>query len=88
MSEILIYLLNEQVLNVDPHTGKVIRVVEIPAMKVTSAMFGGPDLGTLYVTTSSRGLDSEELAEYPYSGYVFAVHGLGVHGFIANSFKL
>ncbi|XP_034185221.2 uncharacterized protein LOC117606630 [Osmia lignaria lignaria] len=76
------------VINVDPRNGKVIRFVKLPVSKVTSAMFGGPNLDVLYVTTSSRGLNLEEKIKQPYAGYVFAVHGLGVHGFTANSFKL
>ena len=75
------------VLNVNPRTGSVIRFVKLPVKDVTSVAFGGPLLDILYVTTSSRGLTSQEEAEQPYAGYVFAVHGLGVHGLIANSFK-
>ena len=75
------------VLNIDPRTGLVIRFVELPVKGVTSVAFGGPLLDTLYVTTSSRDLTPQEEAEQPYAGYVFAVHGLGVYGLIANSFK-
>lgn len=75
------------VVNVDPRTGSVIRFVKLPVKDVTSVAFGGPLLDILYVTTSSRGLTSQEEAEQPYAGYVFAVHGLGVRGLIANSFK-
>ena len=75
------------VVNVDPRTGFVIRFVKLPVKDVTSVAFGGPLLDTLYVTTSSRGLTPQEEAEQPYAGYVFAVHGLGVYGLIANSFK-
>nr|XP_003701165.1 PREDICTED: regucalcin-like [Megachile rotundata] len=76
------------VLNVDPETGNLLRTVNLPAVKVTSVAFGGPKREILYVTTSARGISEEDLKKQPYAGYVYAVHGLGVHGLIANSFKL
>lgn len=76
------------VANVDPRTGNVIRIIELPASKVTSCAFGGPLLDTLFVTTSSRGMTPEQLAKEPHAGYVFAVKGLGVRGLIANSFRI
>lgn len=75
-------------INVNPYTGKVIRLIELPVTKVTSCTFGGPLLDILFVTTSSRDLTKKELTEKPYSGYVFAIRGLGVHGLVANSFKI
>ncbi|XP_053989404.1 uncharacterized protein LOC128881955 [Hylaeus volcanicus] len=76
------------VANVNPHTGHVLRIIKLPVIAVTSCAFGGPSLDILYVTTSKRDLTPKEQAEQPYAGYVFAVHGLGVHGLIANSFRL
>ncbi|XP_076629972.1 uncharacterized protein LOC143346100 [Colletes latitarsis] len=76
------------VINVNPNTGCVLRFLKLPADKVTSCAFGGPRLDILYVTTSSRGLTAEDAAKQPHAGYVFAVHGLGVHGLVANSFKM
>lgn len=76
------------VLHVDPRTDRVLRFLRLPVNKVTSCAFGGPLLNILFVTTSSRDLDAKEIAEQPYAGYVFAVHGLGVHGLLANSFQL
>ncbi|CAL7942674.1 unnamed protein product [Xylocopa violacea] len=58
------------------------------------ALYGGggvanvdPRTDTLFVTTSSRDVNAEGLVQQPYSGYVFAVRGLGVRGLPANSFK-
>ncbi|CAK9817796.1 Rgn [Anthophora plagiata] len=76
------------VVNVNPHTGEVLRFVKLPVAKVTSCTFGGHSLNTLFVTTSSRDLTKEEQTEQPHAGYVFAVQGLGVHGLVANSFKI
>ena len=54
--------------------GRVDRLVEMPVSRVTSCAFGGPDLGTLFVTSASIGLGAEELAEAPLSGAVFALN--------------
>lgn len=67
-----------QVINVDPDSGNLIGTVPIPASRVTSVMFGGPNLDILYVTTSRLGLSDEEKKQQPLAGSVFAVTGLGV----------
>jgi sugar lactone lactonase YvrE len=54
-------------------SGKIDRVVPIPATRVTSCAFGGPDLDTLYVTTSRLNLDPETLRRYPQQGGLFAL---------------
>ena len=41
--------------------------------RVTSCAFGGPDLGTLYLTTSCFGLADEQLAAQPLAGCLFRV---------------
>lgn len=62
----------------DPNSGDQIGAVSIPASRVTSVMFGGPNLDILYVTTSQFGLSDEEKKQQPLAGSVFAVTGLGV----------
>ncbi|MGH3412798.1 MAG: SMP-30/gluconolactonase/LRE family protein [Marmoricola sp.] len=54
--------------------GRVTHVVSMPVPHPTSCIFGGPDLDTLLVTTARQGMDEDELARYPLSGSVFAVH--------------
>lgn len=54
-------------------SGKIDAVVPIPATRVTSCAFGGPELDTLYVTTSRLGLDAETLERYPQQGGLFAL---------------
>jgi sugar lactone lactonase YvrE len=48
--------------------------------------FGGPDLKTLFLTTSRQGRSPQELAQYPGAGCVFATRvamaGLGVNQFV------
>nr|XP_033337549.1 uncharacterized protein LOC117226889 [Megalopta genalis] len=76
------------VLHVDPRTDRVIKFLKLPVDYVTSCTFGGPLLDILFVTTSRRDLNAEELTKQPHAGYVFSVHDLGVHGLLANSFVL
>lgn len=76
------------VLNVNPKTGKLIRTIRLPAERVTSVAFGGPNLQILYITTSSYGLSDAEKKKQPKAGSIFEVKGLGVNGLLANSFQL
>jgi sugar lactone lactonase YvrE len=50
--------------------GSLSAVIELPASRVTACTFGGPDLRTLYITTSRLGLDE---ADEPEAGSVFAI---------------
>ena len=59
--------------------GSIDRVVKMPCRRVTSCIFGGPDLDVLYVTTVRYGLSEAELAEQPLAGGIFAVDA-GVKG--------
>jgi L-arabinonolactonase len=60
--------------------GSVDRIIEMPVRKVTSVMFGGPDLDILYVTSMAK----PPLPRFPGDGVqrgsLFAIHGLGVRG--------
>lgn len=49
------------VLRIDPR-GRIDRVVEIPAQRVTNVCFGGAKLDTLYVTTSRQNLPEDRSA--------------------------
>ncbi len=53
--------------------GTVDRVVEMPVQRPTSCMFGGPDLSTVFVTSASRGLTPDQLAQQPGAGGLFAL---------------
>jgi L-arabinonolactonase len=59
--------------------GRIDRVVKLPCRRVTSCIFGGPDLDVLYVTTVRYGLSEAELAEQPLAGGIFALDA-GVRG--------
>jgi sugar lactone lactonase YvrE len=60
--------------------GSVDRVIDMPVKKVTSVMFGGPELDILFVTSMAK----PPLPRFPGDGVLrgslFAIHGLGVQG--------
>jgi sugar lactone lactonase YvrE len=72
------------VVRIDPK-GRIDRVVEIPATRVTCPVFGGADMDTLYVTTSRAHVDAATLARYPNQGGVFAFKP-DVKGILKNEF--
>jgi sugar lactone lactonase YvrE len=76
----------QRLLRLSP-SGQVLAEVKTPVPCPTMPCFGGPDLKTLFITTSRQGRSAQELAQYPKAGCVFAmrveVAGLGVNGFAA-----
>jgi sugar lactone lactonase YvrE len=52
--------------------GRLDAVVQLPARQVTSAAFGGDDLGTLYITTAREGFTPADAREQPHAGDIFA----------------
>jgi len=64
--------------------GELMTVVGLPVRHPTSIAFGGPDLSTMFVTTSRHKLTPEERAEQPHAGAVLVVDA-GVRGRAANS---
>ena len=53
--------------------GSVDQIVDVPAQRPTSCMFGGRDLCDLYVTSASINLTDDELEEQPDAGNVFRI---------------
>jgi len=45
--------------------------IKIPASKVSSCVFGGPDLSDLYITTAASGLSEKQLEKQPHAGGLF-----------------
>ena len=67
-----------RVVRVAPN-GKIDKVVEVPVWKPTCCAFGGPDLDTLFITTSRLMSSGDVLEKEPDSGGLFAVKP-GVRG--------
>jgi sugar lactone lactonase YvrE len=65
-------------------SGRLDRVVQMPGSLVTTCCFGGPDLRTLFIAVSSRGLDDSSLRGEK-AGYIFALDA-GVQGLPSPEF--
>ncbi len=52
--------------------GRLDTVVRLPVRQVTSAAFGGADLGTLYITTARENFTPADLRKQPHAGDIFA----------------
>lgn len=65
--------------------GRVDRILEVPAPRVTSCVFGDDDLETLYITTARIYHDDDELARYPQAGGLFSAR-VGVRGTVKPMF--
>ena len=70
--------------------GSIDRVIELPVERPTCCAFGGPNLETLYITTSqltpaSQPMSAEEMAGQPQAGALFTVE-TGVRGRVKPRF--
>ncbi|WP_136440411.1 SMP-30/gluconolactonase/LRE family protein [Pacificoceanicola onchidii] len=66
--------------------GTIDRVIDVPVWKPTCCAFGGPDLDTLFITTSRLMSDETALAQEPTSGGLFAAKP-GIRGVIDTPFN-
>ena len=57
----------------NPATGQLLEAIPVPALNVTSCVFGGPDLTDLYITSARKGMSAEQLAKVPLSGGLFRI---------------
>jgi len=60
--------------------GRMERRIEMPVKKVTSVMFGGPDLDVLYVSSMAKPPLPRFPGDGPLGGSLFQITGLGVRG--------
>ncbi|KQT02769.1 SMP-30/gluconolactonase/LRE family protein [Rhizobium sp. Leaf386] len=60
--------------------GTVDRIVQMPVRRITSLMFGGPNLDILYVTSMSLLLQPHLPKDPIARGSLFAIHDLGIKG--------
>lgn len=68
-----------QVAQYDPD-GRLMRAIPLPVKYPLMCSFGGPDLETLFVTTSRAMVTAEEATSQPLAGALFAIHGTGCRG--------
>jgi sugar lactone lactonase YvrE len=57
----------------NPATGKLVETIPVPALNITSCIFGGPYLNDLYITSARKGVSADQLKEYPASGGLFRI---------------
>jgi len=57
----------------NPARGRLIASYSLPALNVTSCVFGGPALSDLYITSARKGMTPDQLAAYPLSGGLFCL---------------
>jgi L-arabinonolactonase len=74
-----------RVVRVAPN-GTIDRVIDVPVWKPTCCAFGGPDLDTLFITTSRLMSDEKALTKEPSSGGLFALKP-GIRGVIDTPFN-
>ncbi|HEY9678295.1 MAG TPA: SMP-30/gluconolactonase/LRE family protein [Drouetiella sp.] len=73
------------VLRINPRSGKLLDRIEIPgAMNITSCAFGGPNLTTLFITSSGKETDPKD---QPNAGHLFKVEVPGAQGRRAFEYK-
>lgn len=65
--------------------GELLAKLDVPASNVTSCVFAGDDLESLYITTARTGLSDQELAGQPLAGSLFRCRP-GVTGLATTSF--
>jgi sugar lactone lactonase YvrE len=66
--------------------GELLAIVEVDAPQVSSCAFGGPDLSTLFITTSAEDMTGAQLARHEHSGKVFRADA-GVQGRPADAYS-
>ena len=75
----------QRLLRLSPN-GQVLAEVRTPVPCPTMPCFGGPDLKTLFITTSRQGRSAQELAQYPHAGCVLAMR-VEVAGLPVNAYR-
>ena len=71
--------------------GERVERIELPVPNPTSCAFGGADMGTLFITSASHGMDKDALRQYPLSGHLFKaepeVRGMSAHSLSARAWS-
>lgn len=69
-----------QVVCIDPESSQIIDKISLDALKITSAVFAGPNLSDFYITSGNYQNTEKETKEYPHSGYFFEIKDFKVSG--------
>ena len=69
----------------DPSSGRLLETISVPARRVTSCAFGGPNLDELFITTARNGLSQQDMVRQPHAGGLFRARP-GVCGMPAFEF--
>lgn len=80
-------MLVDQVINIDPRDGKLLKTIELPARFITSVAFGGPNYEDLYVTSGTGEGPNAHLSKAE-DGCTFMITGTGARGFPAPAIRL
>ncbi|KAF5304483.1 hypothetical protein FQA39_LY09679 [Lamprigera yunnana] len=75
-----------RILKINPNTSELLTTIYFPAKQITSAVFGGPDLEDLYVTSAQLVVDGQKQPDP--AGAVFKVTGTGSKGIPCVNVKL
>ena len=67
-------------------TGKKSKVIELPVTHPTSCCFGGPQLSTLFITTSKHVLTADEIRQQPLAGKILKIE-TAFQGQVMRRFK-
>ena len=62
-----------QITKWNPHTGKLLEQIAVPALQTSSCVFGGKEMNELYVTSARVGMNESDLIKYPLSGGLFKI---------------
>jgi sugar lactone lactonase YvrE len=55
----------------NPATGQLLESIPFPALNISACIFGGKNLTDLYITSARKGMSSDQLTAYPFSGGLF-----------------
>ena len=71
----------------DSVSGTMLTQLPIPAKRVVSCCYGGPDYEWLFITTARLDANEQELSRFPHSGGIFVVKDIGTKGIPAPKLR-
>lgn len=77
-----------KVVNVNPHSGEILKAITFPAAFTTSVAFGGPNFEDLYVTSANGEESGPSYQPKAEDGCTFVAMGTGARGLPATKIQL